>query len=182
MNRRGLNAGNTMTSQANIDDGSWKAVSEGGSMLPASNSAVLNPDGSNQSGFAQGGLPYNSAGNPYPPAASCSRTPTSLARTHLSIPPHLLPRAHRHPDLLVRRTFPATTRSRRRRAISMVQLAGPSARHPRDSASSAGRPARALRLTVARPGTSHRPRYSALAGNSIRCRRRLHSATEATTR
>nr|AAB62576.1 short form of CHIP [Drosophila melanogaster] len=72
MNRRGLNAGNTMTSQANIDDGSWKAVSEGGSMLPASNSAVLNPDGSNQSGFAQGGLPYNSAGNPYPPAGQSS--------------------------------------------------------------------------------------------------------------
>ncbi|EDW74461.1 uncharacterized protein Dwil_GK21383 [Drosophila willistoni] len=73
MNRRGLNPGNTMTSQSNIDDGSWKAVAEGASMLPSSNSSTLNPDGSNPSGFAQGGgLPYSSGANPYPQAGQSS--------------------------------------------------------------------------------------------------------------
>lgn len=51
MNRRGLNTGNTMSSQSNIDEGSWKGVSEGSAMLPSANSSSLNPDANNQSGF-----------------------------------------------------------------------------------------------------------------------------------
>ncbi|XP_053965347.1 LIM domain-binding protein 1 [Anastrepha obliqua] len=67
MNRRGINTVPTMTSQAAMDENSWKNinVAENSTLLNNSNNSTMNSDGSNQSGFPQNSIAYNSSNSQY---------------------------------------------------------------------------------------------------------------------